>query len=50
MQVFTDVREARKEQYDAGIKDFNSVINLYNEVLKGWLIKCVKTPIVTVLK
>lgn len=33
---------------DQNIKDFENSLPLYNEVLKGWLIKINKTPIITV--
>lgn len=50
VQVFSDVRDNRNNHREQGIKDFNSVLGLYNEVLKGWLSKIVKTPVLTILK
>ena len=50
VKAFTEVRNTRLIAKAQGINDFKSAINLYNEVLKGWLIKSVKTPILTILK
>ena len=50
VKSFTEVRQTRLEAKAQGINDFTSVLNLYNEVLKGWLIKSTKTPILTIIK
>ena len=50
VSVFSDVRDSRNNYRDQGIQDFRSVLGLYNEVLKGWLTKICKTPVLTILR
>lgn len=45
-----EVRETRMHYRDQGIADFNNALPLYNEVLRGWLIRSCKTPILTIIK
>jgi hypothetical protein len=44
------VKIQRNIYRDQGIHDFKNALPLYNEVLRGWIIRCVKTPILTVIK
>jgi len=48
--ILNDVRLERNGHRDQGLVDFKNAINLYNEVLRGWLIRCAKTPILTIIK
>ena len=50
IQVLAEVRESRNLERDQRVLDFQNVLPLYNEVLKTWLIRCVKTPILTVIR
>ena len=50
IQVLAEVRAARNLERDQRVLDFQNVLPLYNEVLKTWLIRCVKTPILTVIR
>ena len=45
-----EIRKDRLKLRDVGVSDFKNALNLYNEVLRGWLIRCVKTPILTIIK
>ena len=45
-----EVRETRMKYRDQGIIDFQNALPLYNEVLRGWVIKCVKTPVLTIIR
>ena len=50
IQVLAEVRESINLERDQRVLDFQNVLPLYNEVLKTWLIRCVKTPILTVIR
>lgn len=50
VNILDEIRKDRLKQRDVGITDFKNALNLYNEVLRGWVIRCVKTPILTIIK
>ena len=50
VQVLNEVKQTRLVYRDQGIQDFKNALPLYNEVLRGWLIKCVKTPVLTIIR
>lgn len=50
MQVLNEVKGTRLGYRETGIQDFKNALPLYNEVLRGWLIKCVKTPVLTIIR
>ena len=51
VQAFALVQKKRlaKDKVE-GLADFEQGIELFKEVLKSWLIKCVRTPVSTILK
>lgn len=50
VNILDEIRKDRLKLRDVGIADFKNALNLYNEVLRGWVIRCVKTPILTIIK
>ena len=50
INIMEETRKTRLEHRDIGFMDFNNALKLYNEVLRGWLIKIVKTPVLTIIK
>jgi hypothetical protein len=50
VSILEEIRKTRLKDRNQGILDFNNALNLYNEVLKGWIIRCVKTPVLTIIK
>ena len=50
INILEETRKTRLEHRDLGFSDFNNALKLYNEVLRGWLIKIVKTPVLTIIK
>jgi hypothetical protein len=44
------VRKQRNQERATKILDFQQTLPLYNEVLKSWLIRTVKTPILTIIR
>ena len=50
VQVLSVVRKQRNQERATKILDFQQTLPLYNEVLKSWLIRTVKTPILTIIR
>lgn len=50
VNILDEIRKDRLRHRDIGITDFKNALNLYNEVLRGWAIRCVKTPMLTIIK
>lgn len=48
--ILEEIRKTRLKERNQSLIDFKNALNLYNEVLKGWIIRCVKTPVLTIIK
>ena len=50
VDVMNEVRHQRHQERDQGLSDFEAALPLYNEILRSWVIRSVKTPILTIIK